>query len=62
MSGLNSKLDSAAHMQRTNECVVTPRHNIISPLGRSIESPSREYDIDPNATPIPGFSIYSPNL
>lgn len=27
-----------------------------------METPFRETEIDPNASPIPGFTVYSPNL
>jgi len=55
MSGLHSKLETPSPSPRQ----LSPRHALLSRSRYNMETP---LDFDLNGSPIPGFTVYSPNL
>ena len=60
MSGLHSKLDSPSPLH--TESKLSPRHELLSRSRYNMETPFRDMEFDLNGSPIPGFTVYSPNL
>ncbi len=62
MSGLNQNIDTPSPKNADRkEQINTHRNNLHSYLG-GMESFMRAPDSDQNASPIPGFTVFSPNL
>lgn len=61
MSGLHLKLESPSPRQTDSK--LSPRHDLLSRSRYNIETPLfRDMEFDLNGSPIPGFTVYSPNL
>jgi hypothetical protein len=59
MSGLHSKLETPSPSPRPTDSKLSPRHALLSRSRYNMETP---LDFDLNGSPIPGFTVYSPNL
>jgi hypothetical protein len=62
MSGLHSKLETPSPSPRPTDSKLSPRHALLSRSRYNMETPFRDMDFDLNGSPIPGFTVYSPNL
>ncbi len=60
ISGLQSKLDTPS--PRHTDSKLSPRHELFSRSRYNMETPFRDMEFDLNGSPIPGFTVYSPNL